>query len=222
MEWLTPAILGALGAVVLWLATGLQHHLYSNPAHRVLQVRRVDFVRRASISLAGGIVTVIATRPGHYDWFPATITVIFALALLVLASTDIERRLLPNRLTYPAIVCAALLCWAWPDRSAVDIAIGAGVILGVGIVFFVLGVVLAMLLRIRTTAFGIGDVKLMLLIALLLGWPMALNALFIGLVAAGIPAVVMILAGRSRGVFSYGPFLVAGALVPMLWPSAFV
>jgi prepilin signal peptidase PulO-like enzyme (type II secretory pathway) len=222
MEWIVAAGAGAIAALVMWLATGVQHHLYSNPAHRVLQTRRQDLVRRIGISAAGALVAVIALRPDHYDVLPALATVVFALALLVLASTDIERRLLPNRLTYPAILAAVAVCWIWPDRTALDIAIGAGVLLGVGVVFFILGVVLSLLLRIRTTAFGIGDVKLMLLIALLLGWPAALSALFIGVIAAGVPAVVMIMAGRARGVFSYGPFLVLGALIPMLWPSAFV
>lgn len=222
MDWIAPAGAGVAATLVLWFATGLQHHLYSNPGHRVLQTRAADLLRRLGISVTGGVVTMIALRPGHYDLLPALVTVAFALALLVLASTDIERKLLPNRLTYPAIVAAAALCWAWPDRTPLDIAIGAGVILGVGVALFALGVVLSLLLRIRTTAFGIGDVKLMLLIALLLGWPAALSALFIGVIAAGVPAVVMIVAGRSRGVFSYGPFLVLGALVAMLWPSAFV
>lgn len=222
MDFAIPLAGALLAAVVLWFATGRQHHLYSNPSHRHLQARRNDRFRRVGVSVAGAACVAVALRPDHYEWLPALVTVGFVIVLLVLASTDIERRLLPNRLTYPAAAAAAALCWVWPDRTPWDIALGIAVVLGVGVGFFMLGVVLSLLLRIRTTAFGIGDVKLMLLIALLLGWPAALSALFIGVIAAGIPAVLMIVAGRARGVFSYGPFLVLGALVPLLWPSAFV
>src|SRR5437879_2802474 len=39
----------------------------------------------------------------------------FATVFLTLAMTDIDRRLLPNRIVYPAIAIAVAVCWAWPD-----------------------------------------------------------------------------------------------------------
>ena len=67
------------------------------------------------------------------------------------ADADFERRRLPNRLTYPAAIAAVAICWAWPDRSVTDIAIGAG-----------LGTAAAALLVVLR--FGGGDSKLVILI----------------------------------------------------------
>jgi leader peptidase (prepilin peptidase)/N-methyltransferase len=145
----------------------------------------------------------------------------FAFVLLVLASTDFERRIIPNRLSYPAIVAAAVFCWAWPDRSAANVFEGAGVAVGVAAVLFLLGIAAALALRAKGSALGLGDVKLIVLIGLLVGWPAIMSALLLGVIAAGVPGIVLTVTGRGRQFFSYGPYLVLGALVPLLFPAQF-
>ena len=72
---------------------------------------------------------------------------LFATVSLVLSFTDLDRRLLPNRLLYPATVLAMATCWAWPDRSAVQMLGGGFVAIGVAglllLFFFPLGPVLS-------------------------------------------------------------------------------
>jgi leader peptidase (prepilin peptidase)/N-methyltransferase len=164
----------------------------------------------------------VALRPDHYDPGPALLTAAFALVFVVLSSTDIERRLLPNALTYPAIVAGAAFCWAWPDRSVGDIAVGAGVAAAIAVVLVLLGELARVALGVRQAAFGIGDAKLILLIGLLLGWPAVFPALFLGVIAAGVFSFAIIFRGRGKSVFSYGPFLILGASVALLWPERFV
>ena len=69
---------------------------------------------------------------------------------------------------------------------------------------------------------GMGDVKLCLLLGVALG-QLVVVALFVGLLAALVPALVVVLRrGRSaRGVgIPFGPFLAVGAIVALFWGDA--
>lgn len=206
-----------------WFAAAYQHLLYREPQFRAehLAGRRLLFVR-ILLAIACGAAAGLALRPGHYELGPALLTAVFALALLVLASTDFERKRLPNKLMYPTIVLAAAFSWAWPDRDVEHIFLGAGAAIGIAIALFAFGVLTGALLRVRATAFGLGDVKLIILLGLLSGWPAFFPALLYGVLAAGAVSLALIVRGRSKTVFSYGPYLVLGGLVVLLWPSTFV
>lgn len=206
-----------------WFAAAHQHLLYREPAFRDERLRgRRLLIARILLALACAAAGGLALRPGHYDLGPALLTAAFSLSLLVLASTDFERKRLPNRLMYPTIVAAAAVSWAWPDRDVQHIFLGAGVAVGIAFVLFVFGLLTGALLRIRATAFGLGDVKLIVLLGLLAGWPAFFPALLYGVLAAGAVSVALILQGRAKTVFSYGPYLILGGLIVLLWPSPFV
>ncbi|MCC6381986.1 MAG: prepilin peptidase [Dehalococcoidia bacterium] len=201
-----------------WGAGRWQHLLYVEPAFRTQRAtgRRLVLIR-AGVAAGGALVALLALRPGHYDIGPALLSAGFGLLLVLLASTDFERRRLPNRLTYPGVLAALAVCWAWPDRSAGDILLGgaftiglAGLLLGGGMLF---GTVAGGL--------GIGDLKLMVLIGLIAGWPAAMGALFLGMLAGGVPGLVLVVGGRGRSYFSYGPYLALGGLVALLFPGWF-
>lgn len=217
-------IAGALlGAVFGWFAAGHQHHLYRQPEYRTQPPSGGKLLTlRLFLALVCAAGVGIALRPAHYDAWPAILTALFVIVLSVLSSTDFERRIIPNRLVYPAILAAAVLCWVWPDRSVLDIAAGAAFAVAVAAFLFVFGIVTGSALGVRGTAFGMGDVRLIVLLGLLLGWPLAMSGLFIGVIAAGVPALVLMLAGRSRKFFSYGPFLALGGAIVMLWPERFL
>jgi leader peptidase (prepilin peptidase)/N-methyltransferase len=219
--WVVVGILAGLGFG--WFAAGWQWRLYRNPEHREHPASgRKLLVMRIGLALACATAGGLALRPEHYDAGPALLTLGFAFLLLVLASTDFERRIIPNRLSYPAIAAAAALYWAWPDRSAREVFEGAGLALGVAGVLFGIGIAAALALGVKASALGLGDVKLMLLLGLLLGWPAIMSALLFGVVLAGIPGVILTVTGKGREFFSYGPYLVLGAVIPLLFPANFV
>jgi leader peptidase (prepilin peptidase)/N-methyltransferase len=130
------------------------------------------------------------------------------LAVLVaLSSIDIQARVLPNRIVYPAM--AAVLAWQlafFPAHAAewVLAALGAGVFLLVPAL-------------IRPGAMGMGDVKLAMLLGAALGRDV-LGALMIG--SLGMIPVTLWLLIHRRGVrgatVPFGPFLAFGAAVALL------
>ena len=68
---------------------------------------------------------------------------------------------------------------------------------------------------------GAGDVKLAGLIGLVTGFPLVLPALFIGIVTAGLVAMILLLfkiKGRKEAL-PYGAFLGIGPIVTLLWGS---
>ncbi len=220
---IATAVLFGLGAAGLGaVAVYWQHLLYRLPEQRVRGAGRWLHARLVLGAAGCGVATGLALRPDHYEVGPALLTAVFCFALVVLSSTDLERRLLPNRLMYPSLILAAAFCWAWPDRSIADVWIGAGIAFATGAVLFLAGAFFGSSRGTSTTPFGLGDVKLIILLGLLTGWPAVRTALVIGVLLAGIPAIVMIAFGRGRSAFSYGPYLAMGGVVVLLFTDSFV
>ena len=140
---------------------------------------------------------------------PALLAGFFATIFLALAFTDLERRLLPNRVVYPSLVLAAAVCWAWPQVSVVQVFGGGAAALVITSVLYVAG----------RGAFGFGDVKLSVLMGLVVGFPSVLVGIFLGALAAGVfvlPLVLLRILDR-RDYIAYGPFIAAGAVIALLW-----
>jgi leader peptidase (prepilin peptidase)/N-methyltransferase len=126
-------------------------------------------------------------------------------ALVVVTATDLERRIVPNRVVLPA--AAAVLVLQTVSHPSPQWAIGA-----VGAAGFLFAAALA-----YPGGMGMGDVKLALLIGALLGktTPVALLlALFLALAPS---AVLLARHGmRARRVaIPFAPFLAAGAVIAL-------
>jgi prepilin signal peptidase PulO-like enzyme (type II secretory pathway) len=66
---------------------------------------------------------------------------------------------------------------------------------------------------------GLGDVKLMVPLSLLLGWPIVTIGLFLAFVLGAIVGVVLILLGKKKfgQTIPFGPFLITAACFSLLW-----
>lgn len=132
----------------------------------------------------------------------------FATVFLTLTLTDLERRLLPNRIVYPSILLAIAFCWAWPDSSALQVLIGGALGVGIAVVLYLFS------LFFGPDAFGMGDVKMIVLIGFVVGFPAVIVAVFLGTIVAGVVAGLLVVT-RIRGLRDYvphGPFLALGAV----------
>ena len=69
---------------------------------------------------------------------------------------------------------------------------------------------------------GLGDVKLIAPIALLLGWPKILVGLFTAFLFGGVVGMILLLTKKKKfgQVIPFGPFIVLGAVMSLVWGEA--
>jgi leader peptidase (prepilin peptidase)/N-methyltransferase len=124
---------------------------------------------------------------------------------VVVTATDIERRIVPNRVVVPA--AAAVLALQTASHPSPEWALGA-----VGAAGFLFLAALA-----YPGGMGMGDVKLALLIGALLGVTTPVG-LMLGLFLALVPSLVLFARhgmGARRLAIPFAPFLCAGAVIAL-------
>lgn len=157
--------------------------------------------------------------------------VFFALITVI----DMERKLILFVVINPFVVVAildALLTGDYARPAIVESLIGGA--LGYGIFFLMYqgGFLFTAILgrargeEIDEVAFGYGDVMLAGVVGLLLGWRLFLFAMtftiILGALGAVLYLVLLRLLGSRYSAFTalpYGPYIVAGALIMMLFPA---
>lgn len=144
----------------------------------------------------------------------------FTIVTVLLAVTDLDTKLIPNRILGPGIVvCAVLLAVGWVfDRDA-----GSLIRAGLGaLAYFAALYVLALIAR---GGFGFGDVKLAFLIGLMtgfLGWGPVIVAGVFAFFIGGITSLVLLATRRltRKDSIPFGPFMVAAGLIATAWGTA--
>jgi leader peptidase (prepilin peptidase)/N-methyltransferase len=144
----------------------------------------------------------------------AAVVALFLGAMLAAALIDARHRIIPNRLTYPALVLAAVAI------VALSLAGQPLSITGAVVGFLCFGGGLLLVAIVSPGGMGMGDVKLGALIGLVLG---AVGLRYVAVAAGmavllgGVAALVALAAGRGRkGTIPFGPFLASGAAVAAL------
>jgi leader peptidase (prepilin peptidase)/N-methyltransferase len=163
-----------------------------------------------SAACAAGLAWLAATAAQGTAALPAFL----ALAAFgtVLIIVDAEHHRLPDRMTGPAAIAAAILLAgaAAVDRSWDSLARAGLAAAAMLCLFYVLALV-------SPRGVGLGDVKLVGLLAGYLGWQGWLTVvagLAAGFLAAGVVGILLLLTGRAtrRTHIPLGPFLIAAAL----------
>jgi len=135
----------------------------------------------------------------------AVVASFFCLALVAVSATDLEHRIIPNRIVVPgaAIVLAANTALHPSPRWAIAALAASGFLFAAALAY--------------PAGMGMGDVKLALLMGAALGRTVPV-AMFVGMVAAMIPGIYLIArhgkAARKMGI-PLGPFLALGSLVAL-------
>ncbi len=132
---------------------------------------------------------------------------VFALVLVQVIFFDFEHRLILDRVIFPAMalaVAASVFNHPW----------WAGLATGVvaGLLFAFLALLGALIFK--AEALGFGDVKFAAFMGFLLGPLPTIQALFYGVILAGLASIGYIIWKRSmKGTIAYGPYLAAGTLI---------
>lgn len=151
----------------------------------------------------------IAARLTAESWSEAILKALFGTIFLALLVTDMERRLIPNRIVYPAMVLALAVSWAWPDRGVLAALAGGVVLFLFMLVFYI----------VSRGGMGAGDVKMAALMGLAAGLHAGLAGIMVTALAGGIAATILLITRRVRmgQAIPYGPFLALGGIVALLW-----
>jgi prepilin signal peptidase PulO-like enzyme (type II secretory pathway) len=142
--------------------------------------------------------------------FEALISVLFCWVLVIVTRTDLEHRLIPDKIVLPATV--AILTLRTIDDPSVEWILSA---LGAGVVLFL--IVLA-----YPRGLGMGDVKLSAFLGAGLGVSV-IPAMFVGFFVAFVPAALLLVRhGKEarKQAIPLGPFLALGAVVALFWGGA--
>lgn len=171
--------------------------------------------RSAVVSGVSGAVIGFATGlDWSLLWLAPLVPVSVALGLI-----DWRTRLLPRRIVVPAtlatiavIALVALLTDRTPDLVRALLAM-----LAVRTFFWLLW-------AIRSAGMGFGDVRLAAIVGLVLGWVgwgVTMIGVWVGFIAFVIPGVTRAIVRRDRSLMSkpqpYGPFMLTGALIGLVW-----
>jgi leader peptidase (prepilin peptidase)/N-methyltransferase len=135
----------------------------------------------------------------------AAIAAFFCAALVTVSATDLERFVIPNRIVVPA--AAVVLVAQTVLHPSVEWAVAA----------FAAAAFLLVAALAYPGGMGMGDVKLALLLGAMLGRTVPV-ALLIGMIAALVPAAVLLIrhgrAARKMRI-PFGPFLAFGGVVAL-------
>jgi leader peptidase (prepilin peptidase) / N-methyltransferase len=211
-----PLLLVAAGAA---LAAG---PALVRAAARIADGYRDDGRRTAPLTagLAAGAVLLTAAWTGAVALAglrPVTLGLVAAAAAaLLLAAVDLAVHRLPDRVTYPAtalvllaVLADALVLGTWSQLGRALLAASAA---------FLIAALAAVL---SPEGLGFGDVKLLALIGLVLGWwgwSVLVLGVFVGLVLGALMSLGLVLLRRAgwRSAVPFGPPLLLGAAFALL------
>ena len=144
---------------------------------------------------------------------------LYNIAFILLLLTDLSHRIIPDAVVYPAMALALVAEALKGHVSFKNHLMGGGLAFLLFLAFYALGQAFMRWKSTEEVAFGMGDVKLALLIGLILGYPKGLRALLAGVFFNGIVALWMIVRGilskrfNPLAPFPYGPGLIASFFI---------
>jgi len=196
---------GLVGVLVGLLVGPLADRLATNaPLHEPL-LRRVPVSRALPFVTAGTALLGGACGLVFGFTLEAATAAIFCWVLVVITRTDLEHRLIPDKIVLPGAVL--MIVMRTIDDPSVEWILCA---LGAGLALFVV-------VFIHPSGIGMGDVKLALFLGAMLGKLVGVG-LMLGMLAAMVLAVVLMArhgAAARKMAIPFGPFLALGTVVTL-------
>ena len=194
---------GALGFASDRFATRWPEHDEEHPPGRAIDWRTVTCVVLGAAAF-GLLPWRFGSDPLAFLLFGA-----WFVTLVVGLATDFDQRLLPNELTLPVIPVALL--FALSGRNPL---VGGDWVLAVAAAVLIPAILYLPSIPFGAGAFGLGDVKLLVGVGLMVGGERAVGGVLVGLLVAGVVLAVLLLTRRisRRSYVPFGPFLIVGAL----------
>lgn len=207
-------VIGGAGALGLAWGVVADRIAARWPAHADGSVRPIDW-RTAGVAIGSALAVALLVGRFRSDGGGLAFLGLFVLLLVLLFATDLDQRLLPDLITLPLI-----------GFALVGFALGVGpfvrtpgellwaALAGIAVP----GVLFLVSIPFGAGAIGIGDLKLLVGVGLILGAPRIVASVAVGAVVAAATIGVLIAVRRItlKSYVPYGPFLIVGAVWAML------
>ena len=131
--------------------------------------------------------------------------------LIIVSIVDFKFSLVPTAFVFAASLFA--LFWNYFGLSSADF------VLSVVSAFILAFGFLAIVILTRGRGMGTGDIPLVFLIGLFLGWPNSIAAIFLAFLTGAVVSVLLLTVGKKKlgQTIPFAPFLVFGTLVILFW-----
>jgi leader peptidase (prepilin peptidase)/N-methyltransferase len=204
-------VLGAAGAALGVLAdrfaTRWPEHDEEHPPGR-----RVDW-RTVLCGVVGALALGLLPQRFAGDVVATVVFGAWFVTLIIGLATDLDQRMLPDELTLPVIPLALVYA-----VSGLNPLVGGSLVLAILAAVLIPAVLYLPSIPFGAGAFGLGDVKLLAGVGLMLGGDRALGGTLFGLILAGVVLLVLLVTRRigRKSFVPFGPFLILGALWAVL------
>lgn len=137
--------------------------------------------------------------------------VIFAFSAILIAVSliDWDTLTIPDSLVVAVLILAIISYFLSPETTIISRLIG----------FFIVSVPLLITTVAVNGAFGGGDIKLIAVCGLLLGYPLTVFSIFVAFISGGVFAMFIIAKrGKERSShMPFGPFICSGCYIAAMW-----
>jgi leader peptidase (prepilin peptidase) / N-methyltransferase len=205
-------VLGAVGAALGVVADRFATRWPPHDDEEHPPGRRADW-RTVLCGMVGAVALGLLPLRFAGDWLALLVFGAWFVTLIVGLATDLDSRTLPDELTLPVIPIGLLYA-----LSGLNPLVGGEIGLAVLAAVLIPAVLYLPSIPFGAGAFGLGDVKLLAGMGLLLGGERALGGTLFGLILAGVVLLVLLVARRvdRKSYVPFGPFLIIGALWAVL------
>jgi leader peptidase (prepilin peptidase) / N-methyltransferase len=206
---MTPfAVVLAIGGFVLGVAADRLATRWPEHDEEFLAGRRIGW-RTAVCGLFGAFAFAVLANRFEGDLLALGLFGAWFATLVVGLATDLDQRLLPDILTLPVIPLALIY-----DLAGRNPLVAGELLPAILIAIVIPGLLWIGSLPFEAGALGIGDVKLLAGVGLMLGFIRTITGVASGAFAAGIALAVLLAARRItlKTYVPYGPFLIFGTV----------
>jgi leader peptidase (prepilin peptidase)/N-methyltransferase len=154
--------------------------------------------------LSPGLTLLWWYRVGRYEWNADGLALlVVTYALVAVSLIDYDRQIIPDKITLPLLVAGLTLRAVQGKLGFAALGLLAG------------GGPLGLLALCYAKGMGWGDVKLLAMLGVFLGWPKVITVIFLGSLFGVLWMAPLMLFGKydRKTPFAFGPFLAAAALV---------
>lgn len=144
----------------------------------------------------------------------AALFFILCCFLVVASFTDLDRMVIPDKVTLPGIVLGLALNALLAPGAMVNFLVGA--VVGAAALYLI--AILGDLLF-KKESMGGGDIKLAAMVGAFLGWKQGLLSLFLAVLVGAIVGMALIVSGlrKRREHIPFGPFIATGTILAVFW-----